>query len=68
MDRDEMHRQARERSIREIVETLDSHIDRGDGWCSSAFHTNEPRRHPCGIRYHFEGALDRLRRGRPPTP
>lgn len=57
-----MHRLAHDRILREIVATLDAHIDRGDGWCASAFHTSEPRRHPCGIRYHFEGVLEGLRR------
>jgi hypothetical protein len=61
-DHEAMHRQARERSIREIVATLDAHVDSGDGWCASAWHNGEPRRHPCGIRYHFEGVLDGLRR------
>jgi len=58
----ELHRLARERSIREIVDTLSAHVDRGDGWCASAFHTGDPRTHPCGIRYHFEGVLAGLRR------
>lgn len=61
MDR-EIHKMAHDRALRDVVATLDAHVGNDDGWCVSAMHRDEPQRHPCGIRYHFEGVLNSLRR------
>jgi hypothetical protein len=65
VDRDaanEWARKLREKSVKDVLATLDAHVDRGDGLCAGGFHAESPERHPCNIRRHFEGVLDSMRR------